>query len=542
MTTPVRSRTFIDSIRERLTPTTSAPVVAQPRVERIPVLSHFDTAPLHEQIKKNSIAEIVDGISVREIDNAQAVTTPILGQYSGTFGWPDDWGYYWDYLDCVMLVPEVRFSVNLKNRMIWRNDFDVVGKDDKEADRVEDIIREIGLVDAFQGLSWDGLVFGNGYAITADNSIVTWDTDTDNSIAINGSDNITARVKVKTFKPASKGGLYGFKVLDPRTMRVEVDPFTFDNKRHEVQIVKYIQRRYQGPLSMRAPPPSNAISNESFFHRDQVIHLRFNRIMRGLYGYSSFRETYFPLKAYLIMIQFIPLIFYKRADPLLLITFGGEILNELGNRETWWPGTDEEFQKYKNRILNRTPTEDMFADILTHVEEVYKSQGNLKGLEALLQVWRERIMMGLGIPPVLSETRVGSVRWGDLKYETLIDEIREYQAEIERVINTQIIPRFTDDKTVKFRFNKIMPDDWMAMSRAALPIVQFGGANWKWFRKKLGIPEEAAEGAAPMMGLSANPLKGGIGGFTSDPNRMKSPNASSRGGPSKLSKPKAEQP
>ena len=159
------------------------------------------------------------------------------------------------------------------------------------------------------------------------------------------------------------------------------------------------------PLAPPASPqPNNDMSNvEAYFHKEPMIHLRFNRIGGSVYGYSMLREVYYPLKAYLVMIQYIPSIFYKRADPLLLIRFGGEVINEYGQRETWWPRTDEEFAASKARVSNRQQTEDIYADIMTSVEEVYKSSGTLKSLEALLQVWKERIILfGLGIPPVLS--------------------------------------------------------------------------------------------------------------------------------------------
>src|SRR2546428_9035855 len=48
---------------------------------------------------------------ITESDLALAATTPILGQYAPTFGFPEDWGWYWEYLDAYMFIPEVAFAV-----------------------------------------------------------------------------------------------------------------------------------------------------------------------------------------------------------------------------------------------------------------------------------------------------------------------------------------------------------------------------------------------------------------------------------------------
>ena len=536
LTTPTQPRTIV--IKEPYQ------IISDSRVVK-------ETGTLRQQLDSN-ISEITKNISsrkmeklpeFRESDVGMASTTPLLGQYSSFFGWPDDWAYYWEYLDCSMYVPEIRKAIGIKQRLIWRAGWEIDSEDEDESERLERTLRNIGFEYVFREGSKTALKYGNFYCETVDNSIVRWSQGQ----ALNPTIGFASPVTVTYHKPADI--LYGFKPLDSRTVRVEVNPDEFDPDTHEPKRIKFVQQRWQGPVNptqaqqIKDKATGETYGNQIYFHPDQMIHLRFNRIDGGIYGYSMFRETYFPLKAYLVMIQYIPAIFYKRADPMLLIRFGGEIINEMGQKEVWWPRTDDEFQAAKSRVSNRALTEDMYADIMTSVEEVYKNQGNLKGLEALLQVWKERIMMGLGIPPVLSETKVASVRWGDLKYEDLLDEVREYQAEIEYVVNSKIIPRLTTDETVRFRFKKIKQDDYLALMRAALPPVQFGIVNKRWFVDTLEIDPKYMKGAEPMIGLSANPLKGGIGGMTSNPNRTKSPNASSKSDkPSTLSKPKDEQP
>jgi hypothetical protein len=295
-----------------------------------------------------------------------------------------------------------------------------------------------------------------------------------------------------SWKPATK--FYGLKQIDPRTMRVFIDPNKFDVERAEPLKVKYVQRRWAGPLG---PTPSAIVNSnvEIDFHPDQILHIAFNKLPGGIYGYSMYRETIYALKGYMIMLQYLPAIVQKRADPLLHIWIGGRILGEDGRERDYLP-SDTDFQKWKSMIMNRQAGEDIFTDMLTHIEEVYKSgAGSLQGIQEYIQAWKERILVGLGVPGSLFDIiRAGSeVKWGELKFEVLEDEIKEYQQDLEDVINEVLVPRLTSGE-VEFHFNPIHAEDWRASVAPLLDLYKAKVISAEYVRDRLNMPAEAGEG------------------------------------------------
>ena len=421
---------------------------------------------------------------ITESDIALALTTPILGQYAPQFGWPDDWGYYWEYIDAYLFVPEVAFAVKMKTRMVFKNGWEIETKDEATKELIDAEFERLRLYKVLKMLTKNGIIWGNGWAEIIDDSEATWEQ------GMGGSQPYTMGVRpMVSFKPATK--TFGFKILDPRTMRVMADPNRFDPTFGDVVVDRYVQRRWQGPLG--PSPASTALQQnvEIDLHRDQVLHLRLNRI-GGLYGYSFMRESIFALKGYLLMLQYLPQIVAKRADPTLNFRMGGVVTDGLQTR-TQIP-TTEDFQLAAKRFATRQSGEDIYTDILTQVEEVYKSQGPLNAIFNFMQLWKERIYLGLGIPTALSEIQGGEIKWGTLKFEVLEQDIREIQEDIEDMVNEKIIPRITDQEA-EFHFNEITEEDYTKDIDNMIKLKNAGIIDGTYARDRLDIPTPAGEGA-----------------------------------------------
>jgi hypothetical protein len=259
---------------------------------------------------------------------------------------------------------------------------------------------------------------------------------------------------LKNFKPATK--FYGLKNTDPRTFRIQIHPqrwdpspnippmvssgveSTWDEPHSTIKVEKYIQRRWAGPLSPTAVLGSET---ELDFHPDQMLCLGFNKITGGIYGYSTYRETLFALKGYILMLQFLPSIVQKRADATLHAKFGGDKFTETGQRITVIP-PDSEILAQKQVLENRTPGEDIYTDVHTTIEEVYKSKGGTERIDALLQYYKERVLLGLGIPLTVATMAGGQeIKWGTLNFELMEDETREYQQQVEDLVVDYVNPR-----------------------------------------------------------------------------------------------------
>ena len=404
---------------------------------------------------------------ISESDLALASTTPVLGQYAPTFGWADDWGWYWEYLDAYIFIPEAAFAVKLKTRQIWKPGFEF---DSGSETLNQKLLAEWERRKCFRSL-WDAsknaLIWGNSYIESVDNSEARWAEGTPADVAQGASykwstgepgmatvNPTGAPRPLKSFKPATK--FHGLKNTDPRTFRIQIHPqrwdpspnippmpssgveSDWDEPHSTVKIEKYIQRRWAGPLSPTAVLGSNT---ELDFHPDQVLCLQFNKITGGIYGYSTYRETLFALKGYVLMLQFLPTIVQKRADSTLHVKLGGVHFTENGQRVSVIP-TGGEILGQKQAIENRMPGEDVYTDIDTTMEEVYKGKGGTERIDTFLEYYKERVLLGLGIPLTVATMTGGQeIKWGTLNFELMEDETREYQQQVEDLVVDYVNPR-----------------------------------------------------------------------------------------------------
>ncbi len=282
------------------------------------------------------------------------------------------------------------------------------------------------------------LIEGNDYLASQDDSDAKFqDSSPGDSAQGAAYTNITGapRPLVKYTPPTVFRGVGN---TDPRTFRIQVHPQRWDDERHQWLVEKYIQRRWAGPL---APNYALGSQTELDFHPDQVFHLAFHKIFGGIYGYSTMREVLFVLKGYLLMVQFLPQIVEHRADPLLDIAIGGELTGPAGIKTTYLP-TDKDFEIAKTRIASRMPGEDIFHDAMTKIEEIYKGRGSAERVGDYITVFKERILLGLGIPMAAATfSGGGEIKFGTLQFEIMDDETRENQQKVSSLVNDWIIPK-----------------------------------------------------------------------------------------------------
>jgi hypothetical protein len=375
---------------------------------------------------------------ITESDMALAATTPILGQYAPTFGWPDDWGWYWEYLDAYMFIPEVAFAVKTKTRLIWKPGFEIEASSDTIAQK---LLREWKRRKVSQSLfhaTKNAMIWGNAYLESVDNSFAKFEQGLPSDVAMGAAyDNPTGAPRpLKEWIPATK--FYGLKNTDPRTMRLQIHPQRWDKDKADVLVEKVIQRRWSGPL---APTAIGGSDTEIDFHPDQMLRLQFNKITGGIYGYCSFRETLFPLKGYMIMLQFLPTIVQKRADMTLLATYGGNMFDTSGRQVSVMP-TEADLVATRQRVEGRMAGEEIYADFLTKIEQVFKDAGQVAGIEELINDYRERVMLGLEIPQSVVTSAGGQeIKWGSFQFELLEDSTREGQQAMEEFCVDNIIPK-----------------------------------------------------------------------------------------------------
>ncbi|MEM3617897.1 MAG: hypothetical protein QXK47_02350 [Candidatus Bathyarchaeia archaeon] len=457
-------------------------VLASSRLNRA---AEVNTRAIMERLPLRWVAEG----RVTEADLALAATTPVLGQYAPQFGWPDDWGLYWDYLDAYLFIPEVYFAVNLKNRMIWKPGWELEASSESVIEEFKRNWKRYKVYRALKNATRNALIWGNAYLEIVDDSEAKWGYGSPTGTAL-GAGNPRPLLR---WKPAST--FYGLKQIDSRTMRVFINPAKFDVERAEPLVEKYVQRRWTGPLgpTMTGLLGSNV---EIDFHRDQIMHIAFNKVPGGIYGYSMYRSTIYVLKGYMIMLQYLPAIVQKRADPLLHLILGGTVKSEDGREKTYLP-TQQELEQWKSTIQNRQPGEDIFTDALTTIQEVYKSHvGSLQGIQEYIQAWKERVLVGLGIPSSLFDivTRGTEVKWGELKFEVLENEIIEYQEDLADKINEVLVPRLCSGEA-EFHFNPITPEDWRANVEPMVTLYNNKLVSAEYVLDRLNIPQQARQGS-----------------------------------------------
>jgi hypothetical protein len=466
---------------------------------RLANLTSYNTKMLMENVPLNWISKG----RITEADIGMAATTPILGQYVPAFGWPDDWAYYWEYLDARLLVPEVAFAIKLKNRLIWKPGFEIECKTESNRDKFMKAWTKLKFAKAFSRLTTSALTYGNGYGEIIDNSKAVW------SGASQLPSGYTVGMRdLTSWTPGT--ATYGVKLLDARTMRVYIDPRSWDTERAENYIERYIQRLWTAPLS-RTRQDLLESNQEPNFHPDQILHLKFNEVVGGTYGYSMIREAFYTIKAYLLMLQYLPAIVQKRADPLLHIQYGGLIKTPDGTEQTVLSKgqNDSDMATWQAGLMYRQPGEDIYTDILTTIKQIYTNEGALRGINELIEIWKERVLIGLGLPTALIDPlgrSAGEIKWGDLKFETLEDEIQECQRQVEELINFEFINRIIPGD-VEFHFNPITPEDWRANVAPLLDLYHADAISREYLLSRLNMTEDAGQGT-----LFPLPAGGGSGG------------------------------
>jgi len=112
-----------------------------------------------------------------------------------------------------------------------------------------------------------------------------------------------------------------------------------------------------------------------------------------------------------------------------------------------------------------------------------------------ISAWKERILVGLSVPASLFDIiRAGSeVKWGELKFEILEDEIREYQEDLEDKINELLVPRLCSGEA-EFHFNPITPEDWRSNVEPLLDLFKAKVISAEYVVDRLNMPEQARTG------------------------------------------------
>ncbi len=180
--------------------------------ESAPSLAHGNV-PI---ISKGQMSETTYGnYTVREDDLGIAATTPILGQYVPTFGWPDDWGWYWEYLDARLFVPEAAFAAKMKTRMIWKDGFEIDAPDSRKR-KIMAAIRKTRIIPRLIFGTHNALVWGNSYQEIVGNSRAVWGSgSSEMDYALSASGIIYGLPRpLLQYTPTSS--FYGLKSLDPR--------------------------------------------------------------------------------------------------------------------------------------------------------------------------------------------------------------------------------------------------------------------------------------------------------------------------------------
>jgi len=431
---------------------------------------------------------------IKEDDLGIAATTPVLGQYVPTFGWPDDWGWYWEYLDARLFVPEASFAAKFKTRMIWKSGWEIDCADSTRKALIERNIRRTRIIPRLIYGTHNAIVWGNNYQEIVGNSRATWgagQSEVDYALSSTGLIYGLPR-PLLSFRPTTQ--FYGLKTLDPRTVRIEIHPQEFDLANGEVYRSKYIQRRWAGPLApTQAYPQSQQV--ELDFHPSQMFCLQFNRLPDVIYGYSIYRETLYALKGYMLMVQFLPTIFQHRADPLLVFKFGGNVKLPSNVEVTEVP-SDDDIEMEKERFIARQPGDDIYGKVTMTVEEVFKSARNSADLVEFLRTYKERILMGMGIPLSIAISETGQeIKWGSMKYEVSEDEVKlDYQMVIAEEVDRKLMRLLGGTEEDHFRFRDVRPEEQRADEVPIADLYQRGLITREYANKHLKLPEEALQG------------------------------------------------
>ena len=104
--------------------------------------------------------------------------------------------------------------------------------------------------------------------------------------------------------------------------------------------------------------------------------------------------------------------------------------------------TEADLAATRQRVEGRMAGEEIYADWLTNIEQVYKTSGQLGGIEELINDYKERVLLGLELPQSVVTAAGGQeIKWGSFQFELLEDSTRENQQLVEEFTIDYIIPK-----------------------------------------------------------------------------------------------------
>src|SRR5712692_6703744 len=160
-------------------PSQTPPDLRQQLTSRPILLNTKNTRFLMERVPLRWVAEG----RITEADLALAATTPVLGQYAPTFGWPDDWGWYWEYLDAYIFIPEAAFAVKLKTRQVWKPGFEFDGGSSSFQKKLAAEWEKRKIFRSLWDATKNALIWGNSYIESVDDSLAVWDKSSPADVA-----------------------------------------------------------------------------------------------------------------------------------------------------------------------------------------------------------------------------------------------------------------------------------------------------------------------------------------------------------------------
>ncbi|HLE65436.1 MAG TPA: hypothetical protein VI816_04845, partial [Candidatus Bathyarchaeia archaeon] len=144
-----------------------------------------------------------------------------------------------------------------------------------------------------------------------------------------------------------------------------------------------------------------------------------------------------------------------------------------------------------------------YTDIHANAKELYTTGGGAERINDYIQAYKERVLLGLGIPLTVATMAGGQeIKWGTLNWDVVHDETRENQQQEEDLINDYVTPRLLlnlghklgDGPEVEFHFNDPHPEDWQAAVRPLRDLYHDQIISKEYVLDRLNIGEDAGEG------------------------------------------------
>src|SRR5712692_7868992 len=82
----------------------------------------------------------------------------------------NDWGWYWEYIDAYLFVPEAAFATKLKTRQIWKPGYEFDSSNKDLTKKVEREWKRLKLEVALKEGCKNAFIWGNEYLASQDNS------------------------------------------------------------------------------------------------------------------------------------------------------------------------------------------------------------------------------------------------------------------------------------------------------------------------------------------------------------------------------------